>query len=228
MLRSVVLDAIGSLLPLAAGIALSPFPVIAVVLVLASPGGRNKGLAFLVGWLIGLGVLTALCVALLEGTDDSAGSRAAADWLRLLLGGALLYGAAVKWRTRPSPGIEPELPGWMASIDGLSVAGAARLGGLLGGVNPKNIAFAVAAASTVVELVEAGGSQVVAATIFVLLSSSTVVGLVATRLVAGERATTTLDGVRVFMIRNANVITMVVLVILGAVVAGEGLAGLTA
>jgi threonine/homoserine/homoserine lactone efflux protein len=224
----VVLDGIGSLLPLAAGIALSPFPVIAVVLVVSSPGGRTKGLAFLAGWLVGLGLLTALCVAVLEGTDDSTGSRAVVDWLRLLLGAALVYGAWVKWRSRPAPGVEPALPGWMASIDGMSVAGAGRLGGLLGGVNPKNLAFAVAAGSTIAELVEAGGSQVLAAAVFVALSSLTVLGLVAARLLAGERADATLDGVRVFMVRNANVITMVVFVILGAMVAGEGLAGLTA
>ena len=44
-------QAIGGSLPLAVGIALSPIPIIAVVLMLTSPRARVNGPAFVLGWL---------------------------------------------------------------------------------------------------------------------------------------------------------------------------------
>src|SRR5229473_2094507 len=49
-------QAIGGSLPLAVGIALSPIPIIAVVLMLTSRKARVNGPAFVLGWLIGLGI----------------------------------------------------------------------------------------------------------------------------------------------------------------------------
>ena len=49
-------SAIGGSLALAVGIAVSPVPIIAVVLILTSGRARVNGLAFIVGWLAGLGV----------------------------------------------------------------------------------------------------------------------------------------------------------------------------
>ena len=50
-------SAIGEILPLAVGVAISPIPIIAVVLMLSTPKGKGNGLAFLLGWLIGLGLV---------------------------------------------------------------------------------------------------------------------------------------------------------------------------
>lgn len=49
-------EAIGQALSLGAGVALSPVPIVAVVLMLATPRARANGLAFLAGWLLGLAV----------------------------------------------------------------------------------------------------------------------------------------------------------------------------
>jgi hypothetical protein len=50
-------QAIGGSLPLAIGIAISPIPIIAVVLMLTTPRAKANGLAFLAGWLLGLGIV---------------------------------------------------------------------------------------------------------------------------------------------------------------------------
>lgn len=47
-------EAIGAVLPLGIGVALSPIPIIAMVLMLATPRGRANGSAFVVGWVLGL------------------------------------------------------------------------------------------------------------------------------------------------------------------------------
>ena len=47
-------DAIGGLLPSAVGVALSPIPIIAVILMLDTPKARSNGPAFALGWVFGL------------------------------------------------------------------------------------------------------------------------------------------------------------------------------
>jgi Sap, sulfolipid-1-addressing protein len=49
--------AIGQILPLAVGVALSPVPIIAVALMLMSQRARLNGPLFVIGWLIGLAVI---------------------------------------------------------------------------------------------------------------------------------------------------------------------------
>jgi Sap, sulfolipid-1-addressing protein len=52
--------AIGQSLPLAIGVAVSPMSIIAVVLLLTTPRARANGPAFVLGWLLGLGVVGAV------------------------------------------------------------------------------------------------------------------------------------------------------------------------
>ena len=48
--------AIGDVLGLAAGVAVSPLPIVAMILLLATPSGRANGILFGAGWLAGLAV----------------------------------------------------------------------------------------------------------------------------------------------------------------------------
>jgi threonine/homoserine/homoserine lactone efflux protein len=221
-----VLDAVGSLLPVAVAVALSPFPVIAIVLLLAAPDGRAKGLMFSAGWLVGLGALTVILVLLAGRAVRSDDGRAIIDWLRVVAGLALLWAAWRKWQHRPRDGEEPAPAKWMAGIDHVDTKGSLRLGLLLGGVNPKNIALTGAAAGTIAELAAAGTGRWVSAVVYVALASLGVLGAVAVKVFAGAKADAVLGAVRRFMVANANVITMVVFAVLGAMVLGDGLAGL--
>ena len=45
--------AVGDVLGLAAGVAVSPLPIVAMILVLATPQGRANGSLFGLGWLPG-------------------------------------------------------------------------------------------------------------------------------------------------------------------------------
>lgn len=219
-------EAIGQLLPFALGIALSPFPVIAVILVLSTPSGRTAGLVFAVGWLVGLGLLTAVLLLLVNGADDSESSRTVTDLLRIALGVACFVGAGRKWRGRPADGADPVTPAWMAKLDGITPQGALVMGALLGGLNPKNIAIGAAATSTIVLLMEDDARSWGPALVFVVLSSLTVIGPVLATLVLGDRAAPPLESAKGFMLRNADVITMVILIIIGAKILGDGITGL--
>lgn len=48
-----MLDLIGTTLPQAIGIAASPFPIIAVIIILISPNSRRAGVLFMLGWVLG-------------------------------------------------------------------------------------------------------------------------------------------------------------------------------
>ena len=62
--------------------------------------------------------------------------------------------------------------------------------------------------------------------VFVLVGSFTVVGAVVVKLVGGRWGVSLLESGREFMVANSAVITVFVLLILGAKVLGDGLIGL--
>jgi threonine/homoserine/homoserine lactone efflux protein len=139
------------------------------------------------------------------------------------VGLALLAAAAVKWRGRR--GQKPP-PRWIAALDGVGPARAFAVGAVLGGVNPKNLAFAAAAAGSIGGVGLTGRDAAIPGLVFVLLGSASVLGATVLRLAAGARAARRLDAVRTFMTDNGPVILGVVFAILGVKLIGEGLAGL--
>jgi threonine/homoserine/homoserine lactone efflux protein len=138
-------QAIGGSLALAIGIALSPVPIIAVVLMLTTRQARVNGPAFVIGWLAGLAVVGAiiLCIA---GPSDASEDGAPAtwvSWLKIVLGAALLLVAARQFRGRPKDTDRAALPKWMASIDTIKPPAAFGLAAVLAGANPKNLLLEV-------------------------------------------------------------------------------------
>jgi zinc transporter ZupT len=126
---------ISEILTFAVGVAISPVPIIAVILMLFSPGARVNGPAFLTGWVVALGVVGAAAYALSDAGDASTSSTAsdAISWGKLLLGVLLLLLAARTWRQRPGPGEQAPMPKWMRGIDAMTAAKALGLGLLLAG-----------------------------------------------------------------------------------------------
>src|SRR5262247_2319952 len=61
-------EAIGQLLPFAAGVAISPMPIVAMVLMLITPRAKSNGFAFIMGWLFGVAVAGAIALAILGPT----------------------------------------------------------------------------------------------------------------------------------------------------------------
>ena len=224
-----LVEAISAVLPSAMAVALSPFPVVAVILVLGSRHARTSGPTFAVGWVAGLSVLSAVVVLVVSGagTDDPDSAAASGvGWLHVGLGLGLLVLAAREWRTRPQSGDDGAMPGWMTSVDGAGPGRALGLGLGLAAGNPKNIALTMAASASIGATDLGGTDAAVAVAVFVALGSVTVVGAVLYRLLRAERAVTGLESVKAFMIANNAVIMMVVLVIFGVKLIADGIAGL--
>jgi hypothetical protein len=216
-------DAIGGLLPSALAVAISPFPIIAVVLVLGGPGARSAGPAFAAGWVAGLTVVSAVVVLVLSG--DSEAEETGVDWVTIAIGLLFWVLAAKQWSKRPRAGEEAVTPGWMGAIGAASPPRAALIGAAMSGANVKNLALTVAASAAIGEAGLDSTDTVIAVAAFVVLGSVTVLGPVLFKLAAPARAARPLAAVRQFMAANNAVILMVILLVLGAKLLGDGLAG---
>jgi Sap, sulfolipid-1-addressing protein len=111
-------DAIGQMLPVAAGVAISPIPIVAVVLMLVTPRGRVNGPAFLLGWWVGVAVVGAIVLVVADGAEATDQGEPA-TWVSVLelILGVLLLVALKQWRGRPHGDEEPETPKWMQTLE---------------------------------------------------------------------------------------------------------------
>jgi hypothetical protein len=221
-------QAIGDVLPFAVGVAVSPIPIIGVILVLFSGRARTNGPAFLIGWVAGLAVLSA-AVYWVAHAGDVDSDRTASDtmaWVKIGLGALLTHAAWRKWRTRPAPGAEPQLPRWMTALDDFSAVKALGLGVLLSAVNPKNLALTVGAAATVAQDVSSTDDAVVGLVVFVVLASVSVATPVLMSLFGGDRVATTLTGWKEWLGANNAAVMAVLFVVFGAVLIGQGVRAL--
>ena len=222
-------QAIGSSLPLAVGVALSPIPIIAVVLMLTSRRARSNGPAFVIGWLIGLAVVGAivLSVAGPAGASKSGSPATWVSWVKIVLGAALLLVAVRQFRGRPKDGDEAALPKWMASIDTMKPLTVLGLAALLGGVNPKNLLLAVSAGASIAQTGISGGEQAIAYAVFALIGTIGVGTPVVIYFAMGERSAKMLAALKDWMRRHNAVIMSVLCLIIGVKLIGDAIGGLT-
>lgn len=222
-------QAIGQVLSLGVGVALSPIPIIGVVLMLATPRGRSNGIAFLGGWIAGLAIAGTVVLLISSGADASEGGGPA-DWVNVLkiVLGALLVGVALKqWRGRPRAGSEAAMPKWMQAIDTFRAPKAAGLAVLLSAVNPKNLLLVVGAAAAISQTGVSAGKQAIALAVFVLIGTVGPGAPVAIYLALGERSKRILDELRAWMAHNNAAIMAVICLVIAAKLIGDGVGGLT-
>lgn len=216
---------IGDILPLALGIAISPIPIIAAILMLLSPKARGTSVGFLAGWVIGIVVaivVFTLLGAILPATDDDA-SKPIAGAIKIVLGLLLLLLALKQWRSRPHGDSEPALPKWMSAIDSMTAVRAFLLAFLLAAVNPKNLLMAASAGIVIGSAGESAGASTVAIIIFTLIAASSVALPVIAYLVAAQKMAAPLESLRGWLVHNNATVMSVLLLVIGVVVIGKGI-----
>jgi hypothetical protein len=139
----------------------------------------------------------------------------------LVLGLLLLAMAVWEWKHRPKPGAQPKTPKWLAKVAGLTTVEAFGLAFVLSAVNPKSFALAVAATFTIAAAGLNGERPWIAVIVFVAVGSLSIGVPVLYRLVAGERAETTLTSWKGWLIANNALVMSVLLLLLGAALIGK-------
>lgn len=217
--------AIGEILPLALGIAISPIPIIAAILMLLSPKARSTSMGFLVGWVLGI-VVAVVVFALLSSIlpkDDSDAPTPIAGVIKLILGAGLLFLAVRQWRSRPHGDAEPELPKWMSAIDTMTAVRALALGFLLSALNPKNLLMGIGAGVAIGSENLSGTETTVVIVIFTVIAAASVALPVVAYLVAAQKMTGPLDSLRTWLVHNNATVMTVLLLVIGVVMIGKGI-----
>lgn len=224
-----MLIVIGETLPLAIAIAFSPLGVVAVIVMLLSRYPRASSVGFVLGWAVGVAaiaiagyVLTRLIPDLSEGSE----TRIIAPLALIVLGAVSIALAVRQWRARPAVDDQVELPPWMSRIDGLTAVRSFAFGVVLAATKPKNLILAfgsgVAAASAGI----VGAEALIVLGVFLGFASLSIGAPVIAYLVAGDRIRGPLTALREWMVRNNSAMLGVILLFIGVVLIGNGVAGL--
>jgi threonine/homoserine/homoserine lactone efflux protein len=220
-------QAVGQMLVFAVGVALSPLPIIAVVLLLTSAQGKASGVAFVLGSVLSTALLGAALLAAGVGSQSGDGDPSTrTSLLRLALGLILLALAARKWRGRPEPGAEAPMPKWMGAVDRFSPPRAFVAGIVLNVLNPKNLVLIVGGAAAVAAVGATGAEEAGAWVVFTLIAAIGVTTPVVIAFALGDRAAPLLDRLKVWMGRNSGVIMAVILLLIGVKLVGDAIAAL--
>jgi threonine/homoserine/homoserine lactone efflux protein len=220
-------QAIGQTLPTAVGVAISPLPIVAVVLMLATPRGRLDGPAFILGWWIGLAVIGAVALSISSGADAS-DKGAPATWVdvvKLVLGLLLLLVGARQWRGRPAHADDPKTPKWMGALDSISAPKAVAFGAVFSGLNPKNLLLTVSGAAAIAGTGISAGKETVAWIVFVLVASLGVGAPIVIYFALGDRSGPLLGRMKTWMVNNNAAIMAVLVLILGVKLIGDAVSG---
>jgi hypothetical protein len=220
-------EAIGQAPSPAVGVALSPVPILAVILMLVTSRARKRpGVR---RWLA--------CWARRCRHDRLVGrgaERRGREWRTGDLGEPAEARArcaspscrSKQWRRRPHEG-EAATPKWMGAIDSFTRAKSLGAGALLAGANPKNLLLAVAAAA-IAQTEIPGAEQALAYAIFAVIGTVGVAAPVVIYFGLGDRSGPILDRLKDWMGQNNAAIMAVLCLVLGAKIIGDAISGLAA
>ena len=213
------------ILPLAIVCALSPWAIVAVILMLASDRPSNA-VWWLVGWTLSTFGIGALTILFFNGFDYSTSShpRKALCVVQLLLGVLLLFAAARFWARRPArTGKLPTEPGWMTRISDMRPVAAFLIGAFW-----INTTLVLAAAVDVLraELPEGQSLAVFAAFTFVTLSVQGALILYAR--LRPRYAAIGLTRIREWIARNQDAALAALALVLAVWLASQAISGLRA
>lgn len=211
---------LGELVPLAVGVAISPIPIIGVILMMLGRHARATSIGFALGWLVGIVAATTVFVFVggALGGEDSSSS----GWIKLALGIILLLYGIRTWRDRHDASAQPR---WMSAIDEMRAPAATGLGIVLAAVNPKNLVLCASAGVTIGSASLSAGADVALVVIFTVLAATTVVVPVVGYQIAAERLRDPLDRVKDWLQTNNSTVMATLILVIGAVLIGKGIAG---
>jgi len=218
-------DAVGAVLTFAIGVAISPVPIIAVILMLFSSHARVNGPLFLLGWAVALAVVCGAAYALSD-TGNVATDSTAVDtvsWGKIVVGALFLLLALRQWRSRPAPEAVPEMPHWMTGIDSFSPGKAFIMALLLAGVNPKNLLLSASAGAALAQTGVATTDALIALIVFVIVASVTILGPLIYYFAGGDKARTALDSMKGWLAVHNAAVMMVLFLIFGVKLIADGI-----
>jgi len=206
-----------TLVPTAIGVALSPAPIIELILVLFSRRRTVNSVTFIVT----LWIMTALALALgavggRAADGDSGQPSAAVGWVFAVLGVVLLLLGITNWRNRA----DTSEPAIFATVSGMGPGAVAFLAFGAVAVNPKNLVLLLAAGQSI----GAASSPWLVGLGFVVVATLPYWLAVGYALLGGQAANDRLDRMRAWLVARNRMIMGIICTLLGLVLVAKGAA----
>lgn len=220
----------------AAGIAISPTPVVVVILMLFSPKGRRNAIAFLVGWMIGLLALGIVIFAFLGASLEylDAGTILSRPLVQVSIGIFLIFLGLRRWRTPAAEPKDETIPGWFTKVDDALTKSSDKftpsraffLAIVMSALSPKNIALMLALflALSQAELLQ--NEVLILLVVFVLISSLTIGIPILYAIVKGDGAQESLTEWKIWILANRGRAFGLLVMLLGVIVMLNGILAL--
>lgn len=207
-------EAIILMFPAALGIAVSPIPIAATILMLMGARARANGLLFLLGWMVGLAILS-VAVFVLGSPVEAVETTSGPDYLRLAIGALLLVFAMYRWHKRIKPGQKAQTPKWMRALEHARGYVAFSIGVALVCINPKEIALTFDGVIDIVRADILAEERLLLVGLFIIISSISIILPVAYYCFAGKTAKKRLLAWKKWLIRHNDTIMVLILLTFG-------------
>jgi len=239
-----VLGVIGQLLPIALAVALSTVPITATITILLSPKASGSALLFLIGWIAGLIIVTvAFSLGARAAPDDRPlGATPLLAWVEVIVGAGLVVvgvvslvrrstglratsAAVVATRADAATGGSAEAdarPRWLRVVETIKPIPALGLA-LAFNVRPKALLLAAAAGLVIGSSPIGLAQHTIALAIYVVLAGSSVIAPIVLWLVRPNAMRRPLRAAESWVIRNSSTVSVIVAVVVGTFVLGNGL-----
>lgn len=211
---------IGHVLPIAVAVALSSVPIMATVLILLSPNRVRSAVPFMVGWLLGLVAVVTAFALLAQTVPKPRHPQVALAVAEFLIGAAILTLAVITWRQAPTAAVRESR--WRRAVSSFGPGASFGFAVVLN-LRPKALLLAAATGL----IIRADGLSVTESAIvigvYTTVAATTVAGPIVATLVAPEKARGWLLSTRHWIDENSSVVAVVILLIVGVVLVGNGL-----
>ena len=216
-----VINAVDQALPMAIGLMLSPFPVLALLIILMTANARQNSFGFMIGWFLGImavALLTFLVPAIAGGNREPS---VASGWIRLTFGVLLLIGAVKQFNKRPGKGETPQIPRLIERLDRVGVGASLFTGFLLSGVNVKNLMFIAGGTLTIIQAPGAISAHLLAFVIFTLIGTLLLFLILMVYFVLGDKAQQALMTSRKWLTQHVYVVLAALLFFISAILLSQ-------
>jgi len=212
---------IPTVIGLGLGVALcSPVSVVTVIVLLSMPSGRRRAIAFVLGWLLAIGVIGTVVVVFAHGQDfsshDTTPSRAA-SWVEIAVGLIVVLSASRWLRRRPQGDAGSGTPKWLDRLDRTNWLLAVLVGAFM-----LTYSLTIAAAIEILKANVSAADDAVAFAAFALASTLTIAAPIVLVVVAPDQSATRLAAWRRWLLGNSRTIGLVALIVIGALLIAKG------
>ncbi len=203
------------------GVALSPLPILGMLLFLGGRRPMLHGAAFWLAWTVGVAAPTTAFLLVADRSNALDDEHAAIAVAEIAIG-VLFLAVVVRLAFGPRPANSDASVRWLEALDRAGPLRAGALGLLLSAGNPKNLALMLAAAAAIVQ----DGRLTTGAVSFVAVAVSTISLLLLGYAAFAERARPTLTRLRGSIARNDRRLAIVIGILVGAFFVFDGVRSL--